>query len=349
MPSSSRYRGRDAASIENSDLRVTILLEGGHIAEICDKRTGINPLWTPPWPSIEHSAYDAATDETYGGAVDAKLLAGIMGHNLCLDIFGGPTAEEAAAGLPVHGEASSVPYDVELTGSSIVARAHLPLASLQIERRLQLFDRALRIRESVHNLGGTDRPIGWTQHVTLGPPFLEKGVTEFRASAAQSRVQETTFGAADYLVPGADFTWPSAPRVDGGMTDLQVFTNAPVSSAYTAHLMDVAREDAFFLAFSPTSRLAFGYVWRRADFPWLGIWEENLSRTHAPWHGRALTRGMEFGASPFAESRREMIERGRLFGVPTFRWIPAASRVSVEYWCVFRAAEAIPATVEWPA
>ena len=35
----------------DDDLRVTVLEEGGHIAEILDKRSGINPLWTPPWPS----------------------------------------------------------------------------------------------------------------------------------------------------------------------------------------------------------------------------------------------------------------------------------------------------------
>ncbi len=28
--------------------RVTVLEEGGHIAEIFDKRSGVNPLWTPP-------------------------------------------------------------------------------------------------------------------------------------------------------------------------------------------------------------------------------------------------------------------------------------------------------------
>ena len=87
--------------------------EGGHIAEILDKRTGINPLWTPPWPSIEPSAYDAARASEYGDGADASLLAGIMGHNLCLDIFGGPSAEEAAAGLPVHGEASVAPYEID--------------------------------------------------------------------------------------------------------------------------------------------------------------------------------------------------------------------------------------------
>ncbi len=62
----------------------------------------------------------------------------------------------------------------------------------------------------------------------------------------------------------------------------------------------------------------------------------------------SVTRGMEFGVSPFPESRREMIERGRLFDTPTFRWIPAASRVSVEYWVVSRAARVIPETLEWP-
>jgi hypothetical protein len=349
MPSSNSYRGRRAESIENNDLQVTVLLEGGHIAAIRDKRTGMNPLWTPRWPSIEPSRYDAARDVTYGGTVEAKLLAGIMGHNLCLDIFGGPSAEEAAAGLPVHGEASIALYDLELTATGMVARAHLPLASLQIERRLELHDRAVRIRESVQNLGGTDRPVGWTQHVTLGPPFLEKGVTEFRASATRSRVQESTFGAADYLVPAADFDWPHAPRLEGGLADLRVYTNAEVSSAYTAHLMDPGQDNSFFVAFSPGIRLAFGYVWRRTDFPWLGIWEENGSRAPVPWNSQTLTRGMEFGVSPFAETRREMIERGRLFDVPTFRWIPAGSRVSVEYWCVFRAAEAIPETLEWPA
>jgi hypothetical protein len=43
-----------------------------------------------------------------------------------------------------------------------------------------------------------------------------------------------------------------------------------------------------------------------------------------------------------------MIERGRLFDTPTFTWIPAASRVSVEYWIVTRAAEVMPEALDWP-
>ncbi|MFI5093900.1 MAG: hypothetical protein ACHQIK_10710 [Candidatus Acidiferrales bacterium] len=82
--------------------------------------------------------------------------------------------------------------------------------------------------------------------------------------------------------------------------------------------MDLRCEHAFFVTFAPAVKLAFGYVWKRSDFPWMGIWEENHSRTNPPWNGQTLTRGMEFGVSPMPESRREMVDRSRLFDVPTY-------------------------------
>ena len=82
------FRGRRASTIENQRLRVTVLHEGGHIAEILDKATGVSALWIPPWPSIEPSTYDRAKHPEYGADSESKLLAGIMGHNLCLDKIG---------------------------------------------------------------------------------------------------------------------------------------------------------------------------------------------------------------------------------------------------------------------
>lgn len=317
------YRGRRAATIQNEHLRVTVLREGGHIAEILDKQTGINPLWTPPWTSIEPSAYDPAVHQ-YGAAAEAKLLAGIMGHSLCLDVFGGPSAAEEVAGITVHGEASTVPYDIDATATRLVMRAQLPLAGLRFERAIDLDGRTVRMDEEVENLTATDRAIAWTQHVSLGPPFLEKGVTEFRMAATRSKVYEGQFGAADYLEAGAEFDWPCV-----GEVDLTTIRDVPASSAFTTHLMDPARDEAFFMA--SAQGLTLRYRWKRADFPWLGIWEENFSRLQAPWNGQTLARGMEFGVSPMPETRREMIERGRLFGVPTYRWIPAGSRLAVSY------------------
>jgi hypothetical protein len=343
-----RFRGRRAAFIENEDVRVTVLKEGGHIAEILDKQSGVNPLWIPPWPSIEPSIYDLHKHPEYGTGGDAKLLAGIMGHNLCLDIFGGPSDEEAAAGMTPHGEGSVAPYEIKETGPDLHLEAHLPLAQIHFHRHIALIGRTVRIGETVQSLCSVDRPIGWTQHVTLGPPFLERGVTQFRSSAGRSKVYDSEFGADAYLKTGAEFSWPLAPRTDGGRADLQIFNSAPVSSGYTAHLMEPAHQHAFFLAFSPTNQLAFGYVWNQADFPWMGIWEENRSRTNLPWNGETLTRGMEFGVSPMPESRRTMVDRSRLFGVPTYRWLPANGRIDVEYYAIIQRADSIPEVLEWP-
>jgi hypothetical protein len=349
LVSTGSYRGRRAVSIDTDHLRLTVLVEGGHIAEVFDKATGINPLWAPPWPSIDPSSFDPTTHrDSYGAGSDGKLLAGIMGHNLCLDVFGGPSEDEAAAGVTAHGEASIAPYEIRESGDTLTLRATLPLAQIRIERRIELHARVLGVRERIESRCAFDRPIGWTQHVTLGPPFLERGVTEFRASATRSKVFESQFGASDYLRAGACFEWAAAPTLDGGVADLRRFTSEPTSSAYTAHLMDPASDRAFFVAFAPAARLAFGYAWTRSDFPWMGIWEENRSRTAPPWRGETLARGMEFGVSPFPETRRRMVDRGQMFDTPTYRWLPADGVLEATYWIVLQTATRIPESLGWP-
>ncbi len=326
------YRGRRAYQIENGQVRVTVLQEGGHIAEILHKETGVNPLWIPPWPSIEPSAYDRATHPEYGDDAESKLLAGIMGHNLCLDLFGAPSPEEAAAGMTVHGEASVEPYTIATDAQRLAQSCDLPQAGLQFSRTIALHGNVLTIAESVENRRALDRPIAWTEHVTLGPPFLERGSTAFRAPVAKSYS----------LDADAEFAWPTAPH-NG---DLRVYTGAPESGGFTTHLMDPQRERAFFLAYSPASKVLLGYVWKRADFPWLGIWRENRSRKQPPWNGETLTQGMEFGASPLPESRRAMIDRKNMFDAPGYRWAPAQSVLRVRYHAFVATADRIPERLE---
>jgi hypothetical protein len=342
------FHDRRAVQIENDSLRLTVLVEGGHIAEVLDKRAGVSPLWIPSWASLEPSNFTADSRDRFGSGADAKLLAGIMGHNLCLDIFGGPSAEETLAGLTVHGEASVEPYAIEEGQHELRQQLILRLAQLRFSRTIQLYENLVRIEESVENLSGIDKPIGWTQHVTLGPPFLDPTTTEFCASITRSRVSASDPGLNAYLKLNAEFDWPIAPRVGGGTADLRRMNPAAPASGYTAHLADPQRDEAFFVVHSPESRLAFGYVWKRMDFPWLGIWEENRSRQSPPWEGREVTRGMEFGVSPFPETRREMVERGPLFGTPTYKWIPARSRLRAEYWVSSQIADVIPESLPWP-
>ena len=329
------FEGRRAERLDNGRVRVTVLAGGGHIAEMGLVDGGVNPLWKPPWPTLEPREYDPSRHAEYGSGPEARLLAGIMGHNLCFDFFGGPSEEEAGAGLTVHGEASVADWDLRRRGGEeLTATAELPLAGMRVERRLTLAPGAqeVHITETVENLSAADRPVGWTQHVTLGPPFLAAGRTTLDIPATRSKVFETDFAEGKgRMRTGAEFDWPMCPGVDGGSIDLRVASDAAISAGYTAHLLNPAIEEAWFTATNPDLGVAFGYRWRRADFPWIGIWEENRARGHSPWNGRTLTRGMEFGVSPMPETRRQMVDRGSLFGVPSFRWIPARARVTVKY------------------
>lgn len=323
MPAS-QYRQRRAWRLENDRLRVTVTVEGGHIAEIVHLPTEINPLWSPHWPTIDPSTYRRETHPEYGDSVEASLLSGIAGHNLCLDLFGPPSADEAVAGVPTHGESSVVPYVLADEDGGMVCRAQMPMAQLAFQRHLRLDGDTIAIEETVENLSPLDRPIAWTQHVTLGAPFLEKGKTEFDAPTVRAQTIE---GAA----------------VADPKDALRVYPDVASHGGYTAHLMDRDRVDAYFHAYSPTHGLLFGYQWQSVDFPWLGVWDENHNRMAAPWEGKELTRGMEFGASPIPEPRRAMIDRGQLFGVPGYRWLPALSKITVRYTAFLRTASGLPA------
>ena len=325
---------RRQVHLENDRLRLTLLPGGGHIAAAEWKETGLSPLWDPPWETMEPSRYDARSHPQYGQGPEARLLSGIAGHSLCFDIFGVPSDAEAAAGLGVHGEGSAADWEVDSGAGWVKLRAEFPLAAMRFERRLELAAGSGRvdISETATNLAGTDRAVGWTQHVTLGPPFLEQGETLFEASATRSKVLDGAFApGADRFAAGAEFDWPLAPLAAGGWGDMRRAAREEASGAYTAHLMDPAREESFFAAYHPGSEMLFGYTWQRSDFPWLGIWEENRSRAHKPWNRRTLARGMEFGASPFPETRREALQRGRLFGEKTIGWVPARSSARADY------------------
>lgn len=343
------YRGRRAVEIENREIRAIITEEGGHIASLLHKDSGVNPLWTPEWRSVEPSEYSREQHPEFGESQEAQLVAGLLGHSLCLDLFGTPTETEAAAGIPVHGEAPVAPYQFSGSDQEVTLTAALPLSQLRFTRTLRLLpEGVIAFREQVENLSSTDRPIGWTQHVTLGAPFLEPGKTRFLLTADRSRVIETPFNEGlGQQRDGADFSWPNCPRKDGGVEDLSVLTGAPVSGGFTAHRMDPAKEHASFVAWSPSLKLLIGYVWKRKDFPWLARWEENHLRPWAPWNKEGFALGMEFGVSPMVESRQDMVSRARMFDVPCFLWLGAKSNHLAEYCAFVRRAEALPAGVEW--
>ena len=81
----SRFQNRDAWTLDTPRLRVTILQSGGHVGEITlrDPDT-VNPLWIQKRPTIDADQYDPGKHEKlYGGGAGARLMSGLLGHNVC--------------------------------------------------------------------------------------------------------------------------------------------------------------------------------------------------------------------------------------------------------------------------
>ena len=328
--------GRQAWELDNDELSEAVLKGGGHIASLKLKEKGaINPLWVPEWRTIEPWQYKPQQATRYG----SKLLASIAGHNLCLGWFGDPSADELKAGMGCHGEAPVARWrltakKVTRISASLTYGCDLPVAEMSFSRTLSSRHGSsiIEICEEVVNLARRDVPYTMCEHVTLGPPFLEKDATFFDMPATAGHTFPRPFGDRQRLATDTGFAWPQGPGADGKIVDLRRLGNAGrASSDFSTQLMDPGREDAWFSAVNPRLGLMLACVWRRSDFPWLGNWEENRGRKAQPWAGKSLTRGMEFANTPFPVGLRQAVTMGTFHGRPTFRWMTARGRVQIRY------------------
>jgi hypothetical protein len=330
--------GRSGFRLRTDWGHVSVLEGGGHICELnLNACSGVNPLWRPPWTTIDPFKYTAAKHaRKYGPLPDGRLLSGIAGHSLSFDHFGPPSAEETAAGLTTHGEAPALKWNIQKQVQSPKPQLQygltLPEARISFSRTLTL-DRAnpvIYCEEEAVNLSRYDRPISWNEHVTFGPPFLEAENTWFDMPATRAKVCPASYSPRFSLQPDAEFTWPNAPTKDGKRMNLRT-KPAQRFGHYTAQLLNPELEIGFIAACNPRLKLLVVYAFRRADFPWVGNWEERHCRTSAPWQRKTFCRGLEFSTTPFAIPRRETIEQGPLFGERTYRWLPAKSKAQVRF------------------
>ncbi|MDE3179459.1 MAG: hypothetical protein KGM47_07325 [Acidobacteriota bacterium] len=345
MPRCSKtaWQGREAYALENDLIRLVLLVSGGHVAAFqfhkAAGRPEINPLWTPPWKSIDHDRYNEKRHQAvYGPAATGKLLCGIAGHNICLDYFGPPSDEEAQHGLAIHGEAPNSRWQVEECGadgreSFLRASVGLPVAGLRFEReiRLRQGEPVAYFRETVTNERNADHFFHWTQHVTLGPPFLNLKESRVAVSATRGRTFPHGYEGRELLKSSRDFRWPLAPGAAGKTVDLTLPFQRPGLGFLATALMNPRREWQFIAAINRRYGLLVGYYFARADFPWTAIWEEDKSRPDAPWRNRCQARGLEFGSTPFPLLRREAFSNGPLFGTPHFSLVPARGQKTVRY------------------
>ncbi|MCW5980245.1 MAG: hypothetical protein KIT09_19330 [Bryobacteraceae bacterium] len=321
----SEFEGLRALALENDKLELLILTDGGAMASLVlkDDAEKLNPMWNPARLAREMGQ-------------QARRM-GATGHFVCVDGFGPVSKEERAAGLPGHGEAVAQPWETVDFGksgnvTSLTLRANLPLVQETLTRRYAVADgeNVVRVDSVLGSLLGFDRPAVWAEHATIGSPFLAPEVTvvDLAPGPSQVRPYPPDEAARHRLASGKDFTWPMAPTNEGKLVDVRAAPANPDLLDHTTTLLDTARELAFVTALNLEKRLLIGYLFRREEFPWLQIWE------HYP-QGRTLARGLEFSTQPYDVPRRESISLGAMFGAPTYRWLPARSKITSRFLLFF--------------
>jgi len=262
-----------------------------------------------------------------------------LGHFLCLDGFGTPSQEEQAAGIPFHGEASKQIFTIVSRPSSaavhsIKLKASLPLAQETLTRTVELSagEQVVYVTSELESTLNVDRPVSWAEHATIGPPFLEKGKVVVDMPAVNCRVRPYKPGPLPgRLTYGRDFRWPMAPANDGSQADIRLIPADKNFLDLASCQMDPQQELGFVTALHLEKRLMLGYVFRRSDYPWVMSWMNFTGDERA-------ARGMEFSTQPFDISHRDAVAMNPLFGTPTFRWLPAASKLQTRFLMFFAVA-----------
>jgi len=343
-PALAGWGGRKSVTLTNGVVEATLLPGGGHVVgwRFVNRHDmpKTNLLWEAPWRTADPDSPECAElAKSYGDIAAGRFLASYTGHALCLDGFGPPSASDAAAGVALHGEASTTMWTLAARQANNASGAvELPVAGLRVERQFSLLadESVLRVDERVTNLRDRERNLHWVQHATFGAPFAISGSTRTTASVQRATTWPLDYEGRDLLVRDREFVWPNAPAIDGTQADLRELFIRRGTGLVAAARQAEGREYGFVAVYDGAAGVAVGYVFRADIFPWLTIWEENRARRDAPWLGTSEVRGMEFGTTPLPLGNEAVDARGPLFETPTSRKIAARQTLRAP-WLLFAA------------
>jgi len=320
------FEDRPSVALSNDKMELTILTNGGALVNLVlkDDPQQMSPFWNPI-----RMARELGQPNNFGTS---------LGHFVCVDGFGPVSEEEKAAGLPGHGEAHTRPWEMRHSAregrvAAVSFAAELPVVQETFTRTLRMVDgeNVIYVQSELESALGFDRPVCWAEHATIGSPFLQPGVTAVDMSArrAQTRPYEGGNGGLTHRLPsGKDFTWPFAPGARGGKIDLRTAPREGGTGDHTTCLMDPSRKLVWVTAVNPEKRLILGYLFHRDEYPWTQNWENYPASMK--W-----ARGMEFSTQPYDVPRRQAVQDNSLFGAPTYRWLPAKSKIGSSFLIFF--------------
>ncbi len=304
-----QIEGHPGLELDNGKVSLVVLNPGGAFASFTLKSgVTLNPIWEPARMAREAGGRPRASSST--------------GHFLCVDGFGPISSDEQKAGYVGHGEATRLPWDVlTSTSTSVSFRVRLPIVHEILQRKITIApgEQVALVESELESELSFDRPMLWAEHATVGAPFLALGKTVVDASSTKCQTKPyeqkgpRTFAAAE------NFDWPiygsrnlrHTPETDGELNHIGC-------------LMDVKREHQFITVLNTEKHLLIGYLFRRADYPWVQHWMNYPANKQYSW-------GVEFGMQPYDMTKRDLVAMSPLFGEPTFRWLGAKAKIATRY------------------
>jgi len=298
--------GRKQVVLEGSAAHVGVDVAGGSIVDFHLVGHELNPLrWN------------------YPEKVDLKPRT--MGHFICFDRWGQPSRQEGENGMPFHGEASFVEWQVlskPLKKDGVIIAemsCELPIGGMKLTRTLSLCDHApvLIVREEITNLNKLGRLYNIVQHSTIGPPFLDESVI-VDSNVLKGFMQESPMPTPEEPL----IYWPGI-AYKGELVDLRHLIDNPMPSV-VSYVFEDGVEYGWVTACNPEKELLIGYIWEVSDYPWLNFWRHVTD-------GKPSARGLEFGTTGLHKPFGDLVAKGEIFNRRLYEYLDAGQKVEKSY------------------
>lgn len=288
-----RWRGHRLIVLENELLRVGVLAsKGADIMELRYKLRDLDVLWHAPQPMLPLGGQAPTVARTAGNFLD--YFPG--GWQEVLP-NAGPATVYKGAELGQHGEIALLPWDVRVMQDT-AARVEIEFAVETMRTPFRLTRRmivesgsaALRLEETVTNLGEEDMAYAWGHHPAFGSPFLEAGCT---IELPPCDVIEPAYAEGlkrRFAVERAG-KYPHLETLDGSRDRVDLVQ--PKESRTEDVLLFHNLSEGRFTLRNPEQKIAVSFSWDRDVFPYCWCWQVYGGSWGYPYFGRIYTVALE--------------------------------------------------------
>jgi len=302
-------RGWESAVLQNSKLRVTILIgKGCDVVEVLYKprdmditpRTGRGLRRRDEAVAAPWSEMGSFLDQYEGGWQE------ILPH-------GGQPGAFQGASFAQHGESSRLPWKVSIVEDSserveILCTSRLSIMPFYMEKRFSLSGNSatLTMSSMVKNEGAVELPVMAGHHLAYGAPFIGPGATIEMPQGTTYSAHAATVFETGRRSNGASGTWPKMTSDTGAEIDMSVLP--PKGTKSDLHYIKPL--EGWYAITSADESITAKVMWDNKSQPYLWFWQEfGAGRTY-PWWGMEYLLGLEPWTSAPGSGLADAVDAG---------------------------------------